>query len=270
MSREDAGAALDRLLRQQQAGLTRQYEQLMEGHTRVARLVREYHALRTLRLESELIERVEGLDQVQGKVEELVQQTSREFLAFVPGGAQPAEGLETSKAMDQAMIDRGVAMRSIYLDSLRNDSLTAERAHWLVRLGAGLRTVPVLPLRLLIADRTVAIVPVDPDNSVRGAVRIAEPGVIAALVALFEQLWKSALPFGESAASDPGKPTRQEQELLNLLAQGTTDEVAARRLGVSLRTVRRMVAGLMGQLGAHSRFEAGLRVAEKGWLLPRD
>lgn len=51
-----------------------------------------------------------------------------------------------------------------------------------------------------------------------------------------------------------------------MLAAGLTDEAAAKRLGVSLRTVRRIMAGLMDRLQASSRFEAGLKAAQKGWL----
>lgn len=51
-----------------------------------------------------------------------------------------------------------------------------------------------------------------------------------------------------------------------MLAAGLTDEVAGRRLGISARSVRRQMAGLMERLGASSRFEAGLRAAQRGWL----
>jgi DNA-binding NarL/FixJ family response regulator len=57
-----------------------------------------------------------------------------------------------------------------------------------------------------------------------------------------------------------------ERELLLPLAKGMTDEAAAKRLGVSLRTVRRQMAALMERLGASSRFEAGLKAAQRGWL----
>jgi DNA-binding NarL/FixJ family response regulator len=57
-----------------------------------------------------------------------------------------------------------------------------------------------------------------------------------------------------------------ECDLLILLAAGSTDETAAKRLGVSGRTVQRVMAELMERLGAASRFEAGLRAKERGWL----
>jgi len=47
-----------------------------------------------------------------------------------------------------------------------------------------------------------------------------------------------------------------------------TDEMVARKLGVSVRTVRRMASELMAELGARSRFQAGVRASERGWLDP--
>ncbi len=51
-----------------------------------------------------------------------------------------------------------------------------------------------------------------------------------------------------------------------MLRSGVTDDVAARKLGVSTRTVRRRVAAVMDLLGASSRFEAGVRAVEAGWV----
>lgn len=42
--------------------------------------------------------------------------------------------------------------------------------------------------------------------------------------------------------------------------------MAARKLGVSERTVKRKSAELMELLSARSRFQAGVRVANRGWV----
>ena len=52
--------------------------------------------------------------------------------------------------------------------------------------------------------------------------------------------------------------------LLRMLTTGLTDEAAARRMGMSLRTYRRRVAELMRLLEAESRFQAGVRAGELG------
>ncbi|WP_439654225.1 LuxR C-terminal-related transcriptional regulator [Streptacidiphilus anmyonensis] len=54
--------------------------------------------------------------------------------------------------------------------------------------------------------------------------------------------------------------------MLRLLAQGLTDATVAKRLNVSLRTERRMVADLMRRLGASGRFEAGVKAARRRWI----
>jgi DNA-binding NarL/FixJ family response regulator len=51
-----------------------------------------------------------------------------------------------------------------------------------------------------------------------------------------------------------------------MLADGYTDEATARRLGVSIRTVRRNTAELMTLLGARSRFQAGIYAAQSRLL----
>jgi len=57
-----------------------------------------------------------------------------------------------------------------------------------------------------------------------------------------------------------------ERELLGLLAEGLTDVTIAKRLNVSLRTERRMVAELMRRLGASGRFEAGVKAVRRRWI----
>jgi DNA-binding NarL/FixJ family response regulator len=54
--------------------------------------------------------------------------------------------------------------------------------------------------------------------------------------------------------------------LLRLLGSGLTDAAAGQRLGVSSRTVSRLVASIMERLDATSRFEAGIKAAQRGWL----
>jgi DNA-binding NarL/FixJ family response regulator len=54
--------------------------------------------------------------------------------------------------------------------------------------------------------------------------------------------------------------------VVRLLAEGMTDEGVSRRIGVSLRTVRRIASDLMTRLTARSRFEAGVKAAQLGWI----
>jgi DNA-binding NarL/FixJ family response regulator len=51
--------------------------------------------------------------------------------------------------------------------------------------------------------------------------------------------------------------------LLGLLVAGLKDETIARQLGVSLRTVQRRIAALMHELGARTRFQAGVAARDR-------
>jgi DNA-binding NarL/FixJ family response regulator len=68
------------------------------------------------------------------------------------------------------------------------------------------------------------------------------------------------------ATVDVNPLTDQESVVLRLLADGHTDDVIGRRLGLSARTVRRIVAVVMRRLDARSRFEAGVHAVQRGWL----
>ena len=70
----------------------------------------------------------------------------------------------------------------------------------------------------------------------------------------------------EGSCHGAAEPSAVERELLGLLAEGLTDATVAKRLNVSLRTERRMVAELMRRLGASGRFEAGVKAARLRWI----
>lgn len=212
-------------------------------------------------------ERLVGMDAIQSRLEQLAHGLTRECLAILPGGALSEASLESSRPLDRRALARGIEMRSVYQDSARNDPMTLAYARWLTEQGGQVRTSPLLPPRLLIFDRTVAVVPIDPEHSRLGALCTSAPGIVASLATLFEQTWDAAVPLGaDRPRPSDSRPTATELELLKLLASGMTDEAAAKRLGVSLRTVRRQMAALMERLHATSRFEAGLKAAQQGWL----
>ncbi|WP_332328047.1 MULTISPECIES: helix-turn-helix transcriptional regulator [unclassified Streptomyces] len=89
----------------------------------------------------------------------------------------------------------------------------------------------------------------------------------AATLKALRALWELVRQGTEAVRADGDQqPTETEYRLLDMLVRGLTDRAVARRLGLSERTVRRMVAHLMDRLGAASRFEAGARAVERGWL----
>ena len=174
-----------------------------------------------------------------------------ECLSLNPNSTQTVEAKHASRDLNEGMLRRGVTVRCVYQDSFRDHPHVLGYARWLAGLGGQLRTV---------------LLPADPRETAAGAVEITSPGVVAAVCALFDQMWTTATVFGEDIAATEPILTRTEQTILSLLAEGHTDEVLARRLGVSLSTVRRTMAQLMERLNARSRFQAGVQATRRGWV----
>ena len=261
----DPRVGLPTLLQHNEALLDRSRREFERSQEIIARMLAEFTEGRPA-ADSYHTEPLTGVVTVQARIEELSLSCSVECRTLNPGGAQSATSLEASKPLDRQLLERGVAMKTIYLDSLRNDRVTADYANWLTDLGGQVRTAPSLPLRMLIFDGETALVPIDPGHTRAGAVQICGPGVMTALNALFDRIWADATPLGRPTERDTDGLNAQERELLRLLGQGLTDEAAGKSLGLGLRTVRRMMADLMERLGARSRFEAGLAAARRGWL----
>ncbi|MFJ7243639.1 LuxR C-terminal-related transcriptional regulator [Kitasatospora sp. NPDC098652] len=211
-------------------------------------------------------ERLLGLDAIQGRLERMGRDTAVEVLASQPGDQRP-EDLLASRPADTGVLARGIAMRTPYQDSTRNQPHAATYAHWLLSQGGEVRTAATIPQRMVIIDRSQALVPIDPDDNRKGALHVTEPGILAALIDLFDQAWNTAVPLGATLPEDPRTGlTATERELLRLLGSGLTDDAAGQRLGISSRTVSRHMSSIMERLSASSRFEAGIKAAQRGWL----
>lgn len=262
----DPHAGLQAILLRQEEDLARRQQELAAGKAAAAHALAQFAHLgpNTTR---DGTTRLIGLDAVQARLEQLARGVRGEIHSVTSGAAIPAETLELGRPMDTSMLERGITIQVLYQDAVRNHPATFAYAQWMTERGAQVRTAPLLPPRLLIFDREYALVPIDPSDPTAGALCTSEPGMLASLLALFDQAWNTAIPLGADRTPDDATGlTPTERTLLTLLAGGMTDEAAAKRLSVSLRTVRRQMAALMERLNATSRFEAGLKAAQRGWL----
>jgi DNA-binding CsgD family transcriptional regulator len=160
-----------------------------------------------------------------------------------------------------ALVASGRRSRAIYPLRVMTDAPDVVRNR--AEAGEEIRLLPELPTRMFIIGTTHAVLP-EPIGFVdEPRMLVRQQGIVESLLLWFEELWaRAAVPSFEVP--------RQQQDLrrflLEQLAAGAHDEQIARKLGISLRTVRRRVAGLMTELGADSRFQAGVEAARRGWL----
>src|SRR5262249_8472974 len=126
--------------------------------------------------------RLEGLDAVRDRLVEVDPATRAERLSFITGGGQDPQTVAASRA-PHAPAPR-VRMRTVYLDSARNDPTTLARVRRMAGDGSESRTAGTLPMWLVIVDRATAFVPLEPADPGAGGLEITSPGVVAGLHAL--------------------------------------------------------------------------------------
>ncbi|MEU9622938.1 LuxR family transcriptional regulator [Streptomyces sp. NPDC088846] len=175
-----------------------------------------------------------------------------------------------SGATDDALatLARGVTQRVVYSrESLEHPGHLKEVVEPCIKAGEQARVLPSVPVKLVIIDEAYALVSLSiKEADVHNTMLVVQPcGLLSALVALFEQSWLSALPFHGRTARPGGLPPA-DRRLLWLLAGGASDDVIARELGISRRTLFRRVQILMARLGAANRFQMALQAQRCGWL----
>ena len=262
-------------------------EGLIQRHLEELELVRAY--LPQLRKEyripaekgnpAEFVEVVSGRKAVARRFVQLQQSATETILVFdKPPYAQPYNA--DSQPVNQLEFQRlkeGIRYRAIYSSEALATPGLPKVIQAYSQAGEEARVSPELPMKLAIADRQLAIIPLivhapsdDAPSQVESAVVVHESSLLNALATLFEVFWDRALPL--SFSSQAGIELGMEEDdgergpLLALLTSGLTDEAIAHQLGVSIRTVRRRIRRLMDHLGAISRFQAGLQAAKRGWL----
>jgi len=156
----------------------------------------------------------------------------------------------------------GVDVRVVGPHRSRAGFASRAKAKRLIEDGAQIRTVSYLPQAAVVFDHSLAVMLNVPGSGAPPtARRIRDGEVVRYLVDLFDQLWEGAAPF---ALAEPGYADVTDslhQSIARLMAEGLTDDVVARRLGMSVRTCRRHIAALLRDLDSVSRFQAGVQAA---------
>ncbi|MEE1736603.1 LuxR family transcriptional regulator [Streptomyces sp. BE147] len=167
-----------------------------------------------------------------------------------------------------ATLARGVTQRVVYSrESLEFPGHLKDGIEPCIKAGEQARVLPSVPVKLVIIDEVYALVSLSiKEADVHNTMLVVQPcGLFSALVALFEQSWQNALPFHGRTARPGGLPPA-DRRLLWLLAGGASDDVIARELGISRRTLFRRLQVLMARLGAANRFQMALQAQRSGWL----
>ncbi|MEU4193125.1 LuxR C-terminal-related transcriptional regulator [Kribbella sp. NPDC026611] len=256
---------LTSLAERRRAELARLSSELKDAEASAEVIAEQYNELLTARTSGD-VEVLRGRANASRRIEELGLKARDTFWGLLPAHVDEAvQPLDRSP--DVPLLERGLKMRTVYLQSMTTSKQILEYAAMIHRLGGEVRATPTLPMRLLIFDHEIAIMPMDPDNPTAGAVIHRSPAVVSVALALFDAYWSRAVELFDPEERENDTPlTPHEAEVLRLLAGGAKDEQVARLLGISLRTARRITANLSDRLDAASRFELGVAAAKRGWV----
>ncbi|WP_225838684.1 helix-turn-helix transcriptional regulator [Streptomyces sp. NK08204] len=261
-------AALHRLLRTSAA-------RIADERLREDRLVEQFEPFLQLRVDpavgadTPMLRLLSGTERINLAITEAMAEARSEALCVQPyhglGGPRGLASQTVAMRRDQALLDRGGRIRTLYHDTLRHLPAVVSYQEQL-KGDAQARSLDEITDRMIIFDRTVAFLPANTDRT--AAVEVRQPAVVGYLAAFFDRLWHLATPVFPQAVQRPSLNgiTPRQQAIAALLVEGHTDAVIADRLGMNIRTARVHIAKLADTLGSESRAQLGYLIGRSGIL----
>jgi hypothetical protein len=185
----------------------------------------------------------------------------REFLCAAEDSLTWSAGVNAAFARGHRPRRRpGLEVRKLYTPRALARPEAERHVPRVAASGATVRiSVAPLPHEAIVIDGRTAILAGPAGPGGRRYSVIGSADVVAGVRTLFQAAWEAATDLADFRRARPPAPDEPSRRILDALSAGLTDETAARRLGMSLRTYPRRVANLMTTLDATSRFQAGLR-----------
>lgn len=227
-------------------------------------LMERYHSRQMAIRPEEIVEVVTSADAVLQRWRQVQRAAVEQVRVF---DRPPYGGGPTNVAEEEALA-RGIRYRTVYDPSGLDLPGRLAAAQAFATQGEEARVASDIPVKMFIADNSLGLISLGPTSS-DSALVIHSSSLLDTLIALFEAIWMTAVPVRfEDGLMESGDPTRSpsDRQLLSLLAAGLTDEAIGRHLGWHPRTVQRHLREIMSDLGAQTRFQAGLQAARRGWL----
>ncbi|MEU6218788.1 helix-turn-helix domain-containing protein [Streptomyces sp. NPDC047022] len=248
--------------------LTQQRHELEKAELAAALLSEEYRAAATEPAVHDLVEVVIGAAGIAQRFLQLQLGAAHEVCALVTGNPVAVSGMEDD-AEEQAA-RRGVRYRAVV------ERAVLDLPGGITELTAALsrdeevRVAETVPTKLVVADRSLAMVPLTSHTAEPAALVVHASGLLELLCGLFESVWQDALPLrltaSGAAEQRPEGPDTTDLEVLSLLLAGLTDASVAKQLGLGLRTVQRRVKRLMELTGVTTRLQLGWHAYARGWV----
>ncbi|MFB6713197.1 MULTISPECIES: helix-turn-helix domain-containing protein [unclassified Streptomyces] len=261
--------------------LLRGHEALESARRGVEQLTEEYRAAGRRHDAGQLVEVITGVSVIRQRLRHMAY-GAREMRWLCKAGHVAMPAAENDEEWE--LLARGVRYEAIYERALLEEPGMVDNVARSIRAGEQARATGTLPVRMVIADGSIAICPLMHGGSGGAGGSLGEPtaavvhgsSLLDALIALFESQWAAASPLhvtdsGELAdfggSQRPGANVADDERyLLSLVVAGVADKAIASQLRVSQRTVQRRIQVLMQRAGAATRTQLVWQAARRGWL----
>jgi DNA-binding CsgD family transcriptional regulator len=257
-------AALRTVLDSAAEDLARTARRLHQAQHAIQTIDDQYQPIHTEMQYTAQVELITGRLAMSRVLEDAARRALGSVVWMSPGPTPSAVELRHELSVYRTMLERGVKVRCVQLATIASMPAVHKHLTALSAAGASIRTVPALPTGLVVVDTDFAILPALRTSGDRAVLTLRGSPLINFIAGMFEHYWDAGLDLEAEGDTATEGMSQQHDEILRMLASGLRDDGIARRMGVSTRTVRRLVAEAMEQLGAQSRFQAGVRAAAQG------
>lgn len=205
--------------------ITQRRDGLRMAEQALVTFAEEHRAAMTGSSISDLIEVVTGVDAIRHRFLQVQQAARTQVRSFITA---PFVALAPDEnTAEPVAIGRGVQFRAVLDRAVLGEPGIIDDAIDSLRKGVQLRVADQLPMKLVLADADLGLVPlaVTPDGE-PGAVLLHRSGLLDALDALFETVWRTAHPLelaGLGGGAEPAVelgtngPTDLDRRILALL-----------------------------------------------------
>ncbi|MGK4582008.1 LuxR C-terminal-related transcriptional regulator [Kitasatospora sp. HPMI-4] len=254
-------AVADRIGARLRSSATRLLREAEELPTALEGLARAYDSLPRTPVGPPAPMVIEGGERIRHRIAELVSDCKHELLTAQPGPRSP-EIMALALRQDLDLARRGASLRVLYQPVVLAEPATVDYAVAISEHGGEIRVLDEPFQRMIVVDRSVAVVPAADDHS--RAAFLTDPATLSFLLSGYERDWARAGTVHWSAQRTRPAADPTLDGVGRLLATGLTQRAVATRLGLSERTVAGHIARLRARHGAQTLFQLGWLMRGEG------
>jgi DNA-binding CsgD family transcriptional regulator len=240
------------------------HERILECISRLTDALAEPHAGWSPDLEHQILV-TDNPEETAQMSADLISSARREWMSLEKATSEKPITEDCAVTLPPALYGQ-IRVRAVYDRAAAEHPVISKNMVRAREAGEQARVLPELPMKMQLIDQSAALLAITETGS-HGAmlIRGAAP-LLRALRQYFELLWERATPVGGAHVPVGCPLTDDEYVVLQLMANGMTDQAINNKLGKSKSTVQRRVSAIYQHLDVTNRFAAGMAVQRRGWL----